>query len=175
MSSSLIKITKAELPGFLIKGLSIVLLLYVAGHYFAKNYSIGIDKQKDPCIPGNRVYLVEKKSALDIERDKIYLFISKDLSPFYHQGTKMLKYARALPGDQVRITEHDDVYINNRYIASGLPVADTMKIDKQKFRGSQIVKDNEYWFMGTSPRSFDSRYWGSVKRNEIVSRAYPLF
>ncbi|MDV5555438.1 S26 family signal peptidase [Enterobacter hormaechei] len=28
---------------------------------------------------------------------------------------------------------------------------------------------------GQKPFSFDSRYWGTVKNDQIIGRAYPLF
>ncbi|MDX7527058.1 S26 family signal peptidase, partial [Enterobacter hormaechei] len=33
----------------------------------------------------------------------------------------------------------------------------------------------EYWFSGEAATSFDSRYWNSVKREQIVGRAWPLW
>lgn len=160
---------------FLAKGSLLVFLLWFAGHMFAQNYSIGIDPQLERCIPTHRVFLVERKPAESIERDGIYLFLSKDLSPFYKSGTKMLKHVRGMPGDVVNINTDDQIVVNGKLIDTGLYVAGTIKVAKEKFQGTQTLKQDEYWFMGTSPRSFDSRYWGPVKRNAIISRAYPIF
>ena len=46
---------------------------------------------------------------------------------------------------------------------------------KKKFYGSRVLKDGEYWMMGTKYLSFDSRYWGPIKEDQIVARAYVIF
>lgn len=166
---------KESLYNFLLKGLAVVSLLWIGGHFFAQKYSIGIDPQINRCLPKNRVYLVEREPATTIERGGIYLFISKDLPPFFKQGTKMLKYVRGLPGDKITINSDEEILVNDAFVDRGLSVATILKLPKEKFQGTQTLKAGEYWMMGNSPISFDSRYWGTVKRNAIVSRAYPIF
>ena len=34
--------------------------------------------------------------------------------------------------------------------------------------GKQEIKENEYFVMGENPKSYDSRYWGAIKQQDIL-------
>lgn len=88
----------------------------------------------------------------------------------------MLKYMRGMPGDTVEVRKNDQVFINGEASEHGLLLAgEKLGQPASKFYGKATLKEDEYWFLGTSPRSFDSRYWGAVTRDQIIGRAYPLF
>lgn len=142
---------------------------------FASRYTIVGDPQELRCIPGYTVYLVDKKDT-ELKRGQLYMFLSKDLRPIYDEGTKMLKYLRAVPGDDVEIRDNDQIFINGEASEWGLSLApQKLGQPSSNFHGRTKLRDGQYWFLGTSPQSFDSRYWGAVKRENIIGRAYPLF
>jgi conjugal transfer pilin signal peptidase TrbI len=121
------------------------------------------------------MYLVHK-GATQIERGKLYAFKSKDLSPIYAENTQMLKYLMAIPGDQVEITPDERVLVNGEEVAFGLKHAEEkLGQSVSVFVGKAVLGRDEFWFLGTSADSFDSRYWGSVTKDKIVGRAYGLF
>lgn len=160
-------------PKFLIKMAIVFALIYTAGIAFASRYRIGIDSQIVKCIPGYSLYLIDKKDTT-IQRDKIFLFKAKGLNPFYEDDTDMVKYLRGLPGDTVEIQKNLNIYVNGNYFGYGLVHAETLGTPKESLIGKSKLKKDSYWFMGTSNQSFDSRYWGTVKYDQIVGRAYPL-
>jgi type IV secretory pathway protease TraF len=41
--------------------------------------------------------------------------------------------------------------------------------------GSQIIPPGSYYAYSPVPRSYDSRYWGLVRGNEILGKAHPLY
>jgi type IV secretory pathway protease TraF len=41
---------------------------------------------------------------------------------------------------------------------------------KQEFDADYRLAADEYFVLGISPRSFDSRYWGPIKRSWITAR-----
>lgn len=160
---------------FGIKSLAIAVILYLMGAAFAARYMIVGDPQTVRCIPGYDVYLVDTKDKVPV-RGGLFVFLSKDLSPIYKEGTKMLKYLRGMPGDTVEVRQNDQVFINGEASEFGLTLAaEKLGQPASHFHGKAKLKENEYWFLGTSPRSFDSRYWGAVSGEKIVGRAYPLF
>lgn len=160
---------------FGLKAFLIMSLLYALGAAFSARFVIAGDPQTIRCIPGYDVYLVDKFDR-EPERGGLFVFLSKDLSPVYGEGTKMLKYMRGMPGDTVEVRSNDQVFINDLASEYGLVLAtEKLGLPASKFYGKTTLKENEYWFLGTSPRSFDSRYWGAVTRDQIVGRAYPLF
>lgn len=159
---------------FIVKALAVVTILYMCGSLFFTRFSIEIDPQVVKCIPRYSVYLVDH-SDQEVQRGKLFAFTSKGLSPIYEDGTRMLKYLKGLPGDEVEISG-EQVSINGDYVTYGLSLAeDKLGLPKSKFQGKKILPVNQYWFLGTSHKSFDSRYWGGVTNDQIIGRAYPLF
>ena len=160
---------------YALKAGMILIALILAGKWFSSRYIIAGDPYKIRCIQEYSIYLIDKRDTT-LVRDKLYLFRSKDLSPVYPAGTQILKYLRGMPGDQVEVARNDQIRVNNQVVAYGLALAEE-KLGKrpESFHGKGVLQQDEFWFMGTSPRSFDSRYWGSVKREDILGRAYPIF
>ncbi|MFC1337395.1 MAG: S26 family signal peptidase [gamma proteobacterium symbiont of Clathrolucina costata] len=149
--------------------------MVLAGMAFASRYSIAIDPQVLRCIPEYTIYLIDHHDKNPV-KDKLYAFKSKDLSPIYEEGTEMLKYLRAGPGDVVEVRSNDQVFINGKAGVMGLKLAEEkLGQPASNFHGKTTLGEDQYWFLGTSVESFDSRYWGAVKRENIVGRAYPLF
>lgn len=107
----------------------------------------------------------------------LYAFSAPDLRPFFKLGTKMFKYNVAVPGDKVVITEDQKIFVNDKQLEQfGLPYAYTHFSKSPKdFSGKKILGSDEYWFLGTRFDSFDSRYWGSVSKDKVLGRVYPIF
>lgn len=166
---------KRPWPQYLLSAVVVMIPILAAQVYFFSRFGIGIDEQAYTCIPGKNVYLIDYQDR-DIRRGNIYLVRSKDLSPIYKEGTKLIKYVRGLPGDRVEVDASDRVLVNGDVLADGLPLAkEKLARAPESFRGAGVLKADEVWVMGTAYRSFDSRYWGPVSRDRIVGRAYALF
>lgn len=160
---------------FLGKVLLVLCVLALLGMFIGGRYRIVGDPQTIRCIPGYTVYLVDIQDK-DLVRGNLYLFRSKNLAPIYAEGTKMLKYLRGMPGDLVEVRDNDQVFINGVASEAGLSLAEEkLGLSARSFHGKATLGKDEYWFLGISPLSFDSRYWGAVKRESIVGRAYPIF
>jgi len=160
---------------YFMKAALVLVVILLAGTAFASRYSIVGDPQEVRCIPGYTVYLLDRKNTTPV-RGELYAFKSKDLSPIYGKGTEMLKYLRAIPGDVVEVRENNQVFINGKPSVMGLGLAEEkLGQPANNFYGKTTLGENQYWFLGTSPESFDSRYWGAVTGESIVGRAYPLF
>lgn len=143
--------------------------------YFASRYKLGFDEQHIKCIPGITWYLVDTKDKV-VKKDATYVFLAKNMNPIYPDGTKMVKYVRALPGDEVEITAKDyRVLINGEELFKGVPLSLDLKRPPESFVVKGKLAPSNYWMFGTNPFGFDSRYWGSVHDEQIVGRAYPLF
>lgn len=167
-------VKKESWPRFCVKAGVALAIIWAAGAAFADRYRIGIDEQVVKCIPGYSIYLIDKKDR-ELVRDGVYVFSARGLQPLYEDGTEMVKYLRGLPGDHVEIRSHGNIYINNEFKGHGLVHAEKLNKPMEAFVGEAILEPDNYWFMGTSSQSFDSRYWGTVKHDQIIGRAYPLF
>lgn len=168
-------VTKNQPWSYFFTKLSIlILLMFVLGCGFINRYKIGIDPQNERCLPNNSIYLIDLKD-LKLERNATYAFHAKGLNPLFKDGTRMLKILVGLPGDTVEINKNLEIRVNGKVITSGLQQAERIGRSKDSFIGKAVLKDNELWFLGESLNSFDSRYWGAAKTNQLIGRAYAIY
>lgn len=164
---------KESWPRFVVKAVLTLLVLIAAGDSFGSRYRIGIDPQRQKCLPGYTVYLIDLQDQV-LQRGAVYAFYARNLQPFYQDGTRMVKVLAGIPGDVVAIDQTWQTKVNGRVVGEGLPLAKRLQRNERDFYGKRTLAKGHYWFMGKSPFSFDSRYWGTVKHEQIIGRAYPL-
>ena len=90
------------------------------------------------------------------------------------QSAPLGKYVQALEGDTITI-KNAEVYVNNRYIEKS-------KILKQDRLGNALTGElqaktlakGEFLVMNNKENSFDSRYFGVIKKEQILSKICPL-
>lgn len=86
----------------------------------------------------------------------------------------LIKTIVGVPGDRVRV-KREGVYIDNTFQKNSKRVNSHLK--KLSFRDNfvKVLTNNEYWIMSDyDERSFDSRYFGAVKRDQIRKSITPL-
>jgi len=159
---------------FYIKAVITTLIVVLSMFFFMGRYRIGIDPQINRCIPEYTVYLIDLKNQR-LEKKGFYAFYAKKLQPFFQDGTWMVKRLTAMPGDRVEIDKSAVITVNKKIVGKGLPLLEKLHMPQNALIGSAVLKNGHYWFMGESLLSFDSRYWGAVKDDQIIGRAYPLF
>lgn len=170
---SLIK-KKEPYKVFALKATLVLALIIGAGTAFLSRYQFGYDPQLYKCIPEYSLYLIDKKDT-QLQKGNIYAFRSKGMKPFFKNGVTMLKYLRGEPGDHVEINQDTKILINGEQQGIGLRYAEKLGVGPEAFIGQRILSEGNYWFMGTSSFSFDSRYWGTVETQQVIGRAYPIF
>ncbi|MCB5162652.1 S26 family signal peptidase [Marinomonas algarum] len=159
---------------FGVKAAVVFLLITVFWLVFKSRFSIGIDTQLVKCIPGYTVYLIDKHDKTLI-KDEIFVVLSSGLNPIYEDGTQLVKYLRGEPGDLIEIKDNHNIYVDGEFQGHGLSHSQTLHSSPESYMGSRTLKADEYWFMGISDRSFDSRYWGSASSEQVYGKAYPIF
>ena len=82
----------------------------------------------------------------------------------------LIKKIVAGPRDVIRI-DIDGIYINNILMPNSKLINNALGVNLYpKVIGyKKQLKDDEYWVMGNPPNSFDSRYFGVISQNEILS------
>lgn len=148
-------------------------LILTTGYTFASRYHFGLDTQEVKCIGDYSLFLVDRKDR-DLQRGNIYAFSAQGVEPYFDEGTQMVKILRGVPGDHVRITEQGDVFVNDELVGEGLILAEEIGGTPADFAGETVLDEGTYWFMGETPYSFDSRYWGTVSEEQIIGQARPI-
>lgn len=142
------------------------------GWLFTRRWTLGYDPQLVNCLHC-RLLLIDHWNKVPEERGEIFAYRARQSAPVYPVGTLMAKHVSAFPGDTVTVDERERVLVNGRVIAMGLPHLRRMdpRIQRQFF-GTKTLGPDEYWMMGDAFMSFDSRYWGAIRRDQLVGRAY---
>lgn len=159
---------------FLIRMALIAFVICGGIYWFRCSYYIGVDSQPVKCIPGVN-FVIGKRGDRAIHKNAIYAVRSRGLGPIYKDGTVLVKFLRATPGDTVKISK-DGIFINGKRIADAdFPLAKRLGHRASYFYGQRVLGKDQYWVMGSSPLSFDSRYWGPIHYEQFVSRVHPFF
>lgn len=70
-------------------------------------------------------------------------------------------------GDNVEIIDNK-VYINSEFKGDIFEKDSYGNSIRTLKAGKLELKKDEYFVMGTNPKSYDSRYWGAIKQDEIL-------
>ena len=86
----------------------------------------------------------------------------------------LIKQVIAMPGDNVQLAD-EYIAINNKLYFYKTFHQDSHGRHLTSFPRGTYFSKNEYWLIGANdPHSWDSRYWGPVPRQQIISRLTPL-
>lgn len=160
-------------PGFWLWSLFWLTLAALAFRYVGERFLIGIDPQKTLCIGSERIYLIDRETPLPWRGDIFAFLADERMAPYFKPGTIMIKYVAAVPGDMVAVGR-EGVRVNGRLVARGLLLAEKLGRPESGFFTAFIVPAGHYFAVGTHPRSFDSRYWGLVREDQVLGLARPV-
>lgn len=79
-----------------------------------------------------------------------------------------------VPGDTVKISSNG-VTIDGKFIDNSKPLLhDSEGREMPVMDSTFVLKNNHYFLFGNHPESFDSRYFGAVNKEKIVSAIIPI-
>jgi conjugal transfer pilin signal peptidase TrbI len=158
---------------FALKAILVLIIILVSLFYIHNRFSIGIDEQAVRCLDPYKIFIIDKHSDLPA-RNELYAFHAMDMEPYHKAGTVAVKQAVGVPGDTVKVTP-TVTYINGKPVGSGASELAIKLNNKAEFYTKEyVLNDEEYFFMGWHPQSFDSRYWGVVHISQLVGSATPF-
>ncbi|HFB97879.1 MAG TPA: hypothetical protein ENJ62_01950 [Bryobacterales bacterium] len=96
--------------------------------------------------------------------------------PFVFEGKEKLyiKVVRCLPGDYLETRPDRSFWCNGEFLGIASET-DSKGRPAPLFVFNGRIPEGRYFVLGEHPMSFDSKYWGFVRRDEILYRAKPLF
>ena len=144
----------------------------MGGKVLGTRYGIYADGRLYKCMPYTLFILDKWQNKGEV--NSYFAFHAKDTTLF-KDGATLAKQFVAGFSDSVEINENESILINNKEVRRGLNLADIMERERQDFMGKAVIEKDEFYALGSTSDSFDSRYWGTVNENQIVGKLYPVF
>lgn len=119
---------------------------------------------------GKRYLLcLNDKEHIDIMK-QLGLLVVKDAC--HYDSPYLLKQVAAKPGDWVKANE-SGIFINGVYQINTKPIftARGVNLKPLPFNYNHKLESDEYFVMGTTRTSYDSRYFGTIRANQFYKRA----
>jgi conjugal transfer pilin signal peptidase TrbI len=159
---------------FLLKAVPVLAVVLGAGAYLGDRFHVGIDDQKELCLPGDHRWFVIDRHDQNVWRGDLVAFAADArMAPWFPIGRVVVKIATGVTGDRVEVDEHRTA-INGKTVSEGLALSEKLGKTPVDFTRQENVPGGALWVTGTHPNSFDSRYWGFVYERQIIGRAYAL-
>jgi conjugal transfer pilin signal peptidase TrbI len=168
-------------------------LPYLAGKWSSDHYQIAIpaEGQTESCLKYS-YFLID----LDEKSPKVGDFVSFKIKGIADQfkevpeiqnhkkfkdGVNYIKVYAAGPGDRVTISdknvsiEHKESGRIDIYGSLDQSIVKILKRKTEDFIRTFVVPEGEMFMLGTEPGTFDSRYWGTIKQEQVIGKAYGLY
>ena len=148
-----------------------LIILNILGIYTRKYFVLNISSS----IPIG-IYKVDK--SIDFKRGDIVTFSTKKYKdildyPGSIKNITFSKYIAGISGDYIRI-ENNKIYINNKEKGNIFKVDGLNNRLPQLKEKEYIVKEDEVFVLGTNDKSFDSRYYGCIKKSDVIYKLVPF-
>ncbi|ERT34878.1 MULTISPECIES: signal peptidase I [Fusobacterium] len=83
----------------------------------------------------------------------------------YYQD--FIKEIVGIYGDDIEIIDNK-IYINDEFKGDIFEKDSYGNNIRTLKEGKQEIREDEYFVMGSNPKSYDSRYWGAIKQQDIL-------
>ena len=154
------------------KMVGVAVVMLAGADYITGRFIIGHDPQEQRSLAAT-VYLVDRY-AEDFERGDYAAFTAGDLDPKARWGRIFVKQIAAGPGDTVRVA--DGVVTvrgtDKGTLEHGLEAFDA---PASAYARNGPIGAQQYWMMGSTAVSFDSRYFGAVPAENMIGKVYPVY
>ena len=161
---------------------SIILIgLSIVGYffYFSNRYVIGVPTEHSKCLEA-RYFIIDTWDKNIKEGDLVSFYMNVD-NHFYPEGLPWVKKVAAGPNSTVKVTPKYvqregaaaiplDMEYMLRVLLMDNPIGTPADYTKTHELGS-----DDYFVVGETLNSYDSRFWGPISKDDIRGKAYAIF
>jgi len=159
---------------FALQMLAVAVGVYLVMGYLTARFHLGIDDQKNSCLP-YKYYVIDRGDHEVLRGGYVAFRSDARMAPWYAERTVFIKRVRAVAGDRVRVGQTGGMEINGASAGQLEPYI-LQKVGRQAadFVRDETLPQGALWVMGETPDSFDSRYWGYIRADQVVGQVYPI-
>ena len=126
-------------------------------------------------------FLIDKWDIVIEQGDLAYFEMNVE-NQFYPTGLRWIKKVAAMPNSVVSV-EENKVVVDNltefslslRHIITALNLADNSIGEIEDYTKVIQLENDEVFMIGETINSFDGRFWGPLKKEQIKGTAYAIF
>ena len=148
--------------------------LYFPTTAFIDRFTISLPTTDSQCLKAT-LYLIDKKDKNIKQGDLVAFKFNKEDSIF-EKGRNFIKITGALPGDTVQYTPYE-IKVNDSQldIINMLHVINFLNLEQKDFYKKYEIEKDELFVVGETMYSYDSRFWGTVNKSDVIGKAYAIF
>jgi conjugal transfer pilin signal peptidase TrbI len=146
--------------------------VFVAYGWMHTRYDFFYESKQEGCLPWS-LYLASKSRPEAIPLGSIVIFKATKMEPVIKNGTLIGKLVVGVAGDRI-VVKAGQLYVNEQ--SFGNLVLGSRKLGRPMtfWDRTYTLSPGELFVFGTEPRSWDSRYWGILKNEEVLALAQPI-
>ncbi len=110
----------------------------------------------------------------DLDRGSYIRFLFRDPFGFVGEEGSAIKRVVCIPGDHLKSDAQRNFFCNGRFIGKGKNFS-LQGVPAPHFAYDGEIPKGKYFVMGDHPDSYDSRYFGFVSKEDVLSEAKPIF
>lgn len=149
----------------------IVILCFILTIYNVRQF-YGIGFSFTPSLP-YYVFLVKKKE-LNFNKNDLVVFKYPGENVYsYMHNEQFVKIVSCMPGDYLNVNENFEYFCNDIKIGKAF-LKDSSEKELNHFVFNGIIPAERYFVIGTHDKSWDSKYWGFVPKENIIATAKGL-
>ncbi|MBO2656109.1 signal peptidase I [Shewanella algae] len=138
----------------------------------ACKFTLAVPTQEYSCLRAS--YFLVDKTSVTPERESLIAFYLPVDTPYFRKNTRWIKKVVGIPGDDVTVTV-DAVYVNGMEYRNNMNTL-LMKVGMKPDQVTKDLKleDDQYFVIGETPLSYDSRFWGVIGMENMIGDAYAI-
>lgn len=138
----------------------------------ASKFTLAVPSQDYSCLYAS--YFLVDKQVVNIQRERLVAFKLPRNTPYFAKGTRWIKKLVGMPGDHI-VVNIDAVLVNGKAYKNNMNLL-LMKIDATEAEVTKefYLADDQYFLIGETPLSYDSRFWGTIQRSDMIGDAYAM-
>lgn len=148
-------------------------VLSIAVPILGRHYRIGLDLEPIRCMPW-RAYVMKFEHKTEFSRGEYVAFIGQESQMGLRFAGKTIgKEVVGVPGDRL-LVRNDFAWINGQPIGA-LTLNAKLHKGPGAFDRDETIPAGKILVVGTTPQSYDGRYWGFLDQKYVVGTLKPLF